>query len=162
MAIKPEDQCSYSVENIDEVINLFFQYISKTNPDSFPNRELIGRAIPRGMEDLLSYAESHHIDIKKLDSIKLVAFTSFHLLPELSERFTITQNDIYTSIINMILCTYGVKSVKYHPDIKNTSRILCEFYHPCEKSLNNKYAVYSYLKGFQESFLTLNKQQACA
>jgi len=150
---------AYNEENIKEVIDLFFQYLKKTNSSgSFPTRELIGRAIPRGMDDLLEYAESHRIDISKLDSIKLISFTSFHLLSELSEKFTITQNEIYTSIINMILCAYGIKSVKYHPDVQNTSRILSEFYHPEETSLKNKYAVYSYFKGLQESFLTLNNQ----
>ena len=160
MTEKTQSKCYYNEKNINEVINLFFQYIRETNNSySFPSRELIGRAIPRGMADLLEYAESHKIDIRELDSIKLITFTSFHLLPELSEKFTLTQNVIYTSIINMIFCSYGIKSVKYHPDIKNTARILSEFYHPEEDSKKNKYAVYSYFKGLQESFLALKNQE---
>ncbi|SMM97748.1 hypothetical protein SPONL_1207 [uncultured Candidatus Thioglobus sp.] len=80
------------------------------------------------------------------------------MLAELSEKFNLTQDEIYASIINMIFCSYGIKSVDCHPDIKNTSRILSEFYHPEKESERNKYAVYSYFKGLQESFLALKNQ----
>ena len=156
MVKSPDDYYLYNDENLDEASDLFFQALNNTLKSGTPSREIIRRAVVKGLDELVEHAPKYGINISKLDTVKLISFSSFHLLPELSERFNISQEDIYFSIIALILFSYKVQNIKYHPDGKNTARILTQFYHPEEgvKSDNNKMAVYSYFKGMQESFVS--------
>ncbi|SFV87940.1 hypothetical protein MNB_SUP05-SYMBIONT-5-63 [hydrothermal vent metagenome] len=151
--------CRYNNVNINQSTSLFYHLLSKSLSGGAPNREIIRRATVKGIGDLAVHAEKYNIDITSLDTVKLIIFTSFYLLPELSEKFNITQQDVYKAIIGFILFSYEVNSIKQHPDADNTARILTQFYHPEQESDKNKMAVYTYFKGMQESLVAFHKNK---
>jgi hypothetical protein len=148
-------------DSVLKVVDVMFIYIresAKLNKcDSFPGRPILMDAVLEGLRNIFAYQDKHNIDISKRDTIKIFAFA----IPQLNKRiktlrlknFDMPDFVPYMACMDFINTTYAKYiNLNFHPDMKNTCRILGEL-----TDSGNELAGYTYLKGVQETCICSKK-----
>jgi hypothetical protein len=148
-------------DSVLKVVDVMFIYIRKSAKlnkcESFPGRSILMDAVLEGLRNIFAYQDNHTLDISKRDTIKIFAFA----IPQLNKRiktlrlknFDMPDSVSYMACMDFINTTYAKYiNLNFHPDMKNTCRILGEL-----TDSGNELAGYTYLKGVQETCICAKK-----